>query len=148
MSPLPDTRASDVLSHACSPVVVTATGAGLIEVMARSPGFGNTSATSEWEESCVSRRIAGVLGVVSRFIPRSSLSGRSRNRKEHPLGIERDRTTSDPPIERAPADDCDGLFGIRDLLLQDERTELEKLIEEIDQFSQTFKNADRKRCNV
>jgi hypothetical protein len=48
----------------------------------------------------------------------------------------------------AAADDCDHLFSIRGLLLQDERAELEKLIEEIDQFSQTFKNADRKRCNV
>jgi hypothetical protein len=116
--------------------------------MARSPGFGNTLRTSEWEESRVSRRIAGVLGVVSRFVPRSSPSGRSRDEKKHPRSIERDRTTSAPPAKRAPADDCDGLFGIGDLLLQDERTELEKLIEEIDQFSQTFKDADRKRCNV
>jgi hypothetical protein len=148
MSSLHDTRASGALSHVRSPVLAIATRAGLIEVMARSPGLGKTSLTSEWEESCVSRRIAGVLGVVSRFIPRSSLSGKSRDRKKHSLGIERDRTTSDPPAKRAPADDCDGLFGIGDLLLQDERTELEKLIEEIDQFSQTFKSAERKQCNV
>lgn len=96
----------------------------------------------------MSRRIAGVLGVVSRLIPRSSLRGRTRNKKKHPLGIERDRTTSDLPTKWAPADDCDGVLGIEDLLLQDEWAELEKLIEEIDQFSQTFKNADRKRCNV
>jgi hypothetical protein len=116
--------------------------------MARSPELGKTSRTSESEESCVSWRIAGVLGVVNRFIPRSSLSGKTRDKKKHPLGIERDWTTSDPPTKLAAADDCDHLFSIRGLLLQDERAELEKLIEEIDQFSQTFKNADRKRCNV
>jgi hypothetical protein len=48
----------------------------------------------------------------------------------------------------APADDCDGLVSIRGWLLQDERAELEKLFEEIDQFSQTFKRTDRRRCNV
>lgn len=148
MSPLPDTRAPDVLSHACLRVSGHCHKARLIEVMARSPELGKTSRTSEWEESCVSRRIAGVLGVVSRFIPRSSPSGKSRDRKKPSLGVERDRTTSDPPANWAPADDGDDLFGIGDLLLQDERTELEKLIEEIDQFSQTFKTADRKRCNV
>jgi hypothetical protein len=148
MSSLHDTRASGALSHVRSPVLAIATRAGLIEVMARSPGLGKTSLTSEWEESCVSRRIAGVLGVVSRFIPRSTLSGKSRNRKKHPLGIERDRTASDPPAKWAPADDCDDLFGIGELLLQDERTEFEKLMEEIDQFSQTFKTADRKRRKV
>jgi hypothetical protein len=116
--------------------------------MAHSPGFGNTSRTSESEESRVSWRIAGVLGVVNRFIPRSSLGGRSRDKKDHPLSIERGWTTSDPPAKLAPADDCDGLFSIRGLLLQDERTELKELLEEIDRFSQTFKNADRQRCNL
>jgi hypothetical protein len=47
-----------------------------------------------------------------------------------------------------PADARDGLRGIRGLLLQDERAELEKLLREIDQFSQTFKSAERKRCNL
>jgi hypothetical protein len=120
----------------------------LIEVIAHSPGFGNTSRTSEWEESCVAWPIAGVLGVVNRFIPRSNLSRKSRDKKKHPLSIERGWTASDPPAKLAPTDDCDGEFSVRGLLLQDERTELEKLIAEIDQFSQTFKNADRKRCNV
>jgi hypothetical protein len=95
----------------------------------------------EVEESCVSWRIAGVLDAVSRFIPRWSLSGKSRDQKKRPFGIERDWTTPDRPRNLSAADDCDGGFSIRGLLLQDERTELEKLCEEIDQFSRTFQNA-------
>jgi hypothetical protein len=116
--------------------------------MAHSPRLGDTSRTPESEESCVSRRIAGVLGVVNRFIPRWSANGKSRDKKKHPLSIERDWMTPDPPTELAPADVCNGLFSIRGLLLQDEQTELEKLFKEIDQVSQTFKSADRKRCNM
>ena len=89
----------------------------------------------------MSWRIAGVLDVVNRFIPRWSLSGKSRDKTKRPLSIERDGTTPDAPPKLAPAEVCDGLLSIRGLLLQDEQTELEKLFEEIDQFSQTFKNA-------
>jgi hypothetical protein len=40
---------------------------------------------------------------------------------------------------------CDGAPSIRQLLTDDERIELEKLLREIDQFSAAFKNADRER---
>ena len=147
MSPLPDTSDFNALSRVRSPVVAPAQVAW-IEVTAHSPGFGNTPRTCRSEESFVSLRIAGVLGVVNRFVARSSRSGKSRDKRKHPLSVERDWTSSDPPTKFAPTDDCDGLFSIRGQLLQDEWIELEKLFDEIDQFSQTFKNADRQRCNV
>jgi len=96
----------------------------------------------------VSWRISGVLDIVNRFIPRRSVIGKSRVKKKHPLSIESGWTTSSPPAKFTPADVCDDLFSIRGLLLQDERTELEKLFEEIDEFSQRFKSAGRQRCNV
>lgn len=90
-------------------------------------------------------RIVRVLGVVSRFIPQRSLIGKSRVRKKHPRSSEVDWTTRGSSQESAHTDVCDGMFRIRSLLLEDERTELAKLFEEIDQFSQTFKNADREQ---
>jgi hypothetical protein len=40
---------------------------------------------------------------------------------------------------------CDGAPSIRQLLTDDERIELEKLLREIDQFSAAFKNTDPDR---
>jgi hypothetical protein len=96
----------------------------------------------------VSWRIARVLGSVNRFIPRWSANGKSRDKKKHPRSVERDGIAPDPSTKSAAGEGCDDLLSVSGLLLQDEQTELEKLCREIDQFSQTFKNADRKQCNV
>jgi hypothetical protein len=84
---------------------------------------------------------------VNRFIPRWNPNGNSQVRKRHRLDIERDLIARDPRMKSAAADGGGDLFSISALLLQDELAELEKLCKEIDQFSQTFANADRERCN-
>jgi hypothetical protein len=85
---------------------------------------------------------------VNRFIPRWSANGKSRGKNKHPRSVERDGIAPEPSIKSAAGEGCDDLLSVSGLLLQDEQTELEKLCKEIDQFSQTFKNPDRKRCNM
>ena len=72
------------------------------------------------------------LGVLRPFIAQRGFAGNWRA-----------RTTSDQHQKRTPT--CDEAPSIRQLLTEDERIELEKLLREIDQFSAAFKNAERER---
>lgn len=90
----------------------------------------DTSRTPKSGESCVSW--LRVLGVLRPFIAQWGFAGKWRA-----------RTTSDQHQEWAAM--CSGAPSIRELLTDDERIELEKLLGEIDQFSAAFKNADLER---
>lgn len=83
----------------------------------------------------MSRRIVSALGALRPFIP-----------QWRPFGNWRATTSSGQQRRRSSSDTCDGMLSIGQLLQEDERIELEKLLKEIDQFSEAFKNADRVRC--
>ena len=82
----------------------------------------------------MSWRIVRALGILRPFIPQWSFFGKRRA-----------RTTSDQHPKWTSVDNCDGLFSIRELLQDSERIELERLLRDIDQFSEAFKAADRER---
>ena len=67
-------------------------------------------------------RIATVLDALNRFIPQAR-----------------------PQRALMRADISDSSYGIASLLQDDERTELRRLCEEIDRFSQTFRQTERER---
>lgn len=82
----------------------------------------------------MSWRIVRALGVLRPFIPQWRFFGKWRA-----------SPTSDQHPKWTSVDNCDGLLSIRELLQDNERIELEKLLRDIDQFSEAFKAADRER---
>jgi hypothetical protein len=107
------------------------TNKSLMQRKRTSPRFGN-NACSELEETCVSWRIAKVFEVVSGSLPHWSPSGK---RRYEPAP----RPSS---VTAKPSDKC---LSIVETFLQDDRIELERLYQEIDRFSESFKTPAHNR---
>jgi hypothetical protein len=105
------------------------TSKSLMQRKRTSPKFGN-NACPEWEKACVFWRIAKVFAVVTGSLPHWSPSGKRRYQ---------------PAPRSATAEPSDRCLSIMETWLQDERIELERLCQEIDQFSESFRTPAHNR---